>query len=256
MLSLLSFLIFLIIFLGSGIYFYSQGIEFAFYQISPAVAILPAIIMGYLTGKGSNKKRVESIINGIRDKDIVLMCIIFILAGAFSEVTKAIGAVQSTVDFALQYIPNSALLAGLFLISAFVATAMGTSMGVVAVITPIALALFQETDMSRYLAVATVVSGAMFGDNLSMISDTTIAAVSSQGASLKDKFKLNAPIALFSGLITIFLLILLSGNSSSVALSNYSLIKVLPYILIIILSLIGIHVFHVLIIGIPRNFTL
>ena len=250
MLSLLPFFIFLSVFLGSGIYFHHQGVEFAFYQISPAVAILPAIIIGYLLAKGAKLKKVESIVNGIRNKDIILMCIIFILAGAFGEVTKAIGAVQSTVDFALHYVPKSALLAGLFLISAFVSTAMGTSMGVVAAITPIALGLSQEAELPKYLSVATVVGGAMFGDNLSMISDTTIAAVSSQDTNLKDKFKLNAPIALVSGIIMIIILVLSSEGSSSITLKDYSLLKVFPYVLIIALSLIGIHVFHVLIIGI------
>jgi Na+/H+ antiporter NhaC len=249
-LSLLPFGVFLLIFLGSGIYFEAIGTEFAFYQISPTVAIIPAIVLSVLLSKQRIEKEIEIFIAGVSHSNIIIMCLIFMLAGAFSSVTTAIGSVASTVNFAISLVPSQALLPSIFLISAFISTAIGTSMGVVAALVPVAVGIANTSSLALPLAVGAVISGAMFGDNISIISDTTIASVQSMGADLKKKLKLNIPIALISAIIVVIILFLLGTKSDIVIAEEYLFIKISPYILIFILSFFRIHVFKTLIIGI------
>lgn len=182
--NFLPILLFLFLFVGSGIYFTVLGVSNAFYQLSPLVAIAPAIALGWVLYKGNTEEKMYAFLDGVRDRNIITMCIIFLLAGAFSEVTKAIGSADATVNLALSFIPTQFLLIGLFFVAAFISTAIGTSMGTIATIAPIAVELTQA-GISPSLGVATVVGGAMFGDNLSIISDTTIASVMSQKADIK-----------------------------------------------------------------------
>ncbi len=239
----LPILLFISLFVGSGIYFTITGSDNAFYQLSPLSAIIPALTLGWFMHKGVAQDRMNAFLDGVRHRDIITMCIIFLLAGAFSEVTKAIGSVDATVNFALSLIPSKFLLVGLFLTAAFISTAIGTSMGTIATIAPIAVGLSSQGAFPVSLGVATVVGGAMFGDNLSIVSDTTIASVMSQEANLKEKFKLNAKIALMASIITIFILFLNSNDEINVEAQNYSLLLVSPYILLIILAASGINVF-------------
>jgi Na+/H+ antiporter NhaC len=245
--SFLPILLFVILFVGSGVYFTATGVENAFYQFSPLVAIMPAIALGWMQHKGKKEQRMHAFLDGVRHRDIITMCIIFLLAGAFSEVTKSIGSVEATVNLSLSFIPTEFLLIGLFFISAFISTAIGTSMGTIATIAPIAAGLSLQGAFGTAIGVATVVGGAMFGDNLSIISDTTIAAVTSQEADLKAKVKLNSKIALIASIITIIVLFFSSDSSIIIENKDYSLLKVSPYIFLIILAVLGVNVFIALV---------
>jgi Na+/H+ antiporter NhaC len=244
-------LVFVLFFVGSGIYFTIIGTENAFYQLSPLVAIIPALATGWILHKGTTEERMNSFLDGARHRDIITMCIIFLLAGAFSEITKEAGSVDAVVNFALSFIPAQFLLIGLFIISSFIAIAIGTSMGTIATVAPIAAALAQgNTGFSPSLAVASVIGGAMFGDSLSIISDTTIAAVMSQEADMKAKLKLNAKIALIASIITIAILFFSSEEASNIVSHEYSFLLILPYVVLILLACFGVNVFTTLILSI------
>ncbi len=236
-------LLFIALFVGSGIYFTVLGMPSAFYQLSPVTAIIPAIALAWVLHRGATQEKMHDFLDGARHRDIMTMCIIFLLAGAFSEVTKQIGSVDATVNFALSFIPSQFLLIGLFLVAAFIATSIGTSLGTIATITPIGLVLSQQVGMSASLCAATVVGGAMFGDNLSIISDTTIAAVLSQEADMKKKLKINAKIAFIASAITLALLAFKSNIQVTADLQDYNLILVTPYIVLVALAISGMNVF-------------
>jgi Na+/H+ antiporter NhaC len=190
-------------------------------------------------------------LKGIGHEDIICMCIIFLLAGAFGEVTKNIGSVDSMINFALSFIPAKFLLIGIFCISALLATAIGSAIGTIAAVGPIAAELVLHAQgLPVAISMGAVVGGAMFGDNLSIVSDTTIAAISSQGADLQKKLWLNVQFALIAGIITIAFLWNAATVSSIVKSSDYSLILILPYIILLILALNRVHVFTCLVVGI------
>ena len=242
--------LFILCFVGSGIYFSILGTPNAFYQLSPVTAIIPAIALGWLLHKGTTQQRMHDFLDGVRHPDIITMCIIFLLAGAFSEVTKHIGSVDASVNLALSLIPSKFLLIGVFLISAFISSAIGTSMGTIATIAPIAAGLSIQADFLPALGVATVVGGAMFGDNLSIISDTTIAAVMSQEADMKKKLKLNAKVACVASILTIAILMISADGRISIEAKEYSLLLVTPYIVLMLLAITGVNVFVALSISI------
>ena len=246
--------IFLGIFLGSGIYFHATGTAFAFYQISPTIAIVPAILFAITFYKKPFHEKINCFLDGMRHKDIIMMVIIFLLAGAFGSVTKTIGSIDATVQFCLHLLPQWALLGGLFLISSFVSLAIGSSMGVVAVVTPLAVGIAGQAGLPLPLSVGAVIGGAMFGDNLSFISDTTIAAVQTQQADLKKKFLFNAPISFISGAIVFCILLWVCEPSAKPIPQTLPYLTIMPYILIIGLALSGVHVFVVLTIGIMAAF--
>lgn len=248
--ALLPLLLFLALFIGSGLYYQAQDTDFAFYQISAPVAILPAIVLALLLERGALNSRIETFIKGVGDNTIITMCIIYLLAGAFASVAKAVGGVDATVNFGLSVVPESLVLPGLFVITAFVATSMGTSMGTIAAIAPVAVGLSEATDLPLTLTVGTVIGGAMFGDNLSIISDTTIAATRSQGCEMRDKFRVNFMIAVPAALLTLVVLYLQSSGGSIVAPGDYDLIKVLPYVAVLVLAISGLNVMLVLFSGI------
>jgi len=249
-LALLPLLLFLAIFVGSGVYFSLQGIPNAFYQISPNVAILPAITLALILGSGKLSARMDSFLEGVRDPNIIIMCLIYLLAGAFATATQVIGSIDATVNWGLSILPTSFLLPGLFIIAAFMATAMGTSMGVIATVAPLALGLSSQTGLNCSWCMGAVVSGAMFGDNLSLISDTTIASVNTQGAKFKEKFILNATFAIPAMIITILIFYMVSTPAGDFEIAAYDGVKIIPYLVILALALAGLNVLVVLIIGI------
>ena len=248
-LALIPLALFLALFIGSGLYYQSQGTEFAFYQVSAPVAIIPAIVLSIAMGWGALNERLDTFIRGIGDSTIITMVIIYLLAGAFAAVVKAVGGVDATVNLGLSLVPEWMILPGIFVIAAFVATSMGTSMGTIAAIAPVAVGVAESAELPLLLTVGAVVGGAMFGDNLSIISDTTIAATRTQGCEMRDKFKLNLLIALPAAVITI-LLLGYQSSAGEIAPSDYELIKVLPYIAVLVLAVAGLNVMLVLLIGI------
>lgn len=239
----LPLLLFVALYVGSGIYFSIIGVEKAFYQLSPVAAILPAIALGWTIHSGSMDDRMKAFLEGVRHRDIITMCIIFLLAGAFSTVTNSIGSVDAAVNMTLSLVPHEFLLIGLFLASAFIGTAIGTSVGTIATLAPIVAGLCAQGACPAALGAATVVGGAMFGDNLSIISDTTIAAVMSQEAEMKPKFKLNAIVALFASIVTVALLYWSSDNIVIPDIKDYSLLLISPYIFLLVLAVSGVNVF-------------
>ncbi|MBO3660708.1 Na+/H+ antiporter NhaC family protein [Acinetobacter variabilis] len=248
--ALLPLIVFLTIFLGSGIYHSLIGTEFAFYQIKAPVAALPAIILAALVYRGKLNQGIEEFLKGASHPNLILMFMVFMLAGAFASVSSAIGSVDATVQMGLSVIPPSFVLPMLFVISAFIATAMGTSMGTIAACAPIAFGFAQVTGIPVVYAIGAVVGGAMFGDNLSMISDTTIAATSSQKVQLRDKFRVNIWIAVPASIVTILIYILNAGGSSPVEYKGFNWILVLPYIAVFLLAFSRLHVLAVLTIGV------
>lgn len=250
-LALIPLLFFIVIYLGVGIVLHSKGVEMAFYQFPSVVAMTIAVILAFLmyhkTGIDNNFKLFA---RGAGDENIMTMLMIFLLAGAFSSVAGAMGGVSSTANLGLAIIPPRFIVPGIFIIAAFLSTATGTSMGTVGAIVPIAYNMAKTADLNMSFVVAAVLTGAMFGDNLSMISDTTIAATRTQGVDLKDKFRTNAWISIPSAIITLSLMVIFSKGGTATGNLDYNLIKVVPYVLVLGLALLGLNVFAVLIIGI------
>jgi Na+/H+ antiporter NhaC len=248
--ALLPLLLFLALFIGTGAFLTMQGESMAFYQLSAAVAILPAVALALIMGRDKLDTKISIFLKGVGDINIVTMCVIYLLAGGFASVAKAIGGVDATVNLGLAFIPAELVLPGLFAISAFVATSMGTSMGTIAAIAPIAAGVGHQTDISIAMLMGTVVGGAMFGDNLSMISDTTIAATRTQGCAMSDKFKMNFRIVTPAALGTLILLGVWGTSGNVTNVGDWEFIRVVPYLVILGLAVAGVNVFVVLATGI------
>ena len=248
--ALLPLIVFLILFIGTGAYLTFQNVNMAFYQLSAAVAIVPAIIIAIAQFKGKLNQGIALFLQGVGESNIITMSFSYIMAGAFAAVAKSIGGVDATVNFGLSLIPVDFIVPGFFIIAAFIATAMGTSMGTIAAIAPIGLGISSQTEISSALMLGVIVGGAMFGDNLSMISDTTIAATRTQNCEMKDKFIFNSKIALPTAIVTIVLLYFTTSSPSAVEIHDYEFIKVLPYITILVMAVCGVNVFVVLLTGI------
>lgn len=248
--ALLPIIVFLSVFLGSGIYHSIIGTEFAFYQIKAPVAAIPAIILAVLLYRGTLNEGIESFLKGSSHPNLILMFMVFMLAGAFASVSSAIGSVDATVQLGLSIIPPDFVLPMLFIISAFIATSMGTSMGTIAACAPIAFGFTQVTDINVIYAIGAVVGGAMFGDNLSMISDTTIAATTSQNVALRDKFRVNVWMAIPASLISLIIYMMISSDSQIVTFKEFNAWLILPYIAVFILAFSRLHVLAVLTIGV------
>lgn len=248
--ALLPLALFLALFLGTGIFYHYQGVDMAFYQLAAPVAILPAIILAVILSKQSLNARINTFIEGVGHNNIITMCMIYLLAGAFSTVAAATGGVDAVVALGLSVIPASFILPGIFIIAAVVSTAMGTSMGTLAALTPVALGLSQAAGINPALMAGVLVSGAMFGDNLSFISDTTIAATRTQGCAMKDKFKANLRIALPAAGLTILYLAFVDVEQVPLEVPDAQLWLAIPYFAIIALAVMGLNVFVVLTLGI------
>lgn len=243
--ALLPIVVFLGLFIGSGI------ISRDFYLMPTIVAFLIALVVAFLQNPSLPfNKKVSLCAKGIGDENIITMCLIFLAAGGFSGTCAASGGVESTVNLGLSLIPSEFAVVGLFIIGCFISLSMGTSVGTIVALGPIAVGVGEATGFSLALCLGAVVSGAMFGDNLSMISDTTIAAVRTQGCEMSDKFKMNFkivfPAAIVSGIIY---LIITVGSESHIKLGDYNIIQVIPYLVVLIGAIIGINVFLVLILG-------
>lgn len=249
-LSLMPLLLFVLLFLGTGLYLQSQGVAYAFYQLPGPVAILPALILAIWLHRAPLAQSIEVMVKGAGNSNIITMCIIYLLAGAFATVAQATGGVDAMVNAGLSLVPAAWLLPGLFVISALVATAMGTSMGTIGALAPIAAGLAKQGGMDPALVAGVLLSGAMFGDNLSIISDTTIAATRTQGAEMKDKFRENLKIALPAAALTLLMFSLLSNAQSQIEIKDFSWTGVLPYAAILVLAVAGLNVFVVLLLGI------
>lgn len=248
-LSLLPMLLFVALFLGTGLYLQSQGVEYAFYQLPGPVAIIPALVLAIWLYKAPLSQAVDVAIRGAGHSNIITMCFIYLLAGAFGAVAQATGSVNDVVNAGLSVIPAELLLPGLFVISAVVATAMGTSMGTIGALAPIAVALSEQAGLEPALVAGVLLSGAIFGDNLSIISDTTIAATRTQGAEMVDKFKENFKIAIPAALVTLLLFAFLGDSETKAEMAAFSWTGLIPYAAILILALAGMNVFAVLLLG-------
>ncbi|KPN96204.1 Na+/H+ antiporter NhaC family protein [Lysinibacillus sp. ZYM-1] len=244
--ALIPFVVFMILFIGSG----AITGDFYTFPVIVAISISGAVALA-MNRKESFSHKVDIFCKGAGNLNVMLMVIIFLLAGAFSEVAKGMGAVDSTVNFALSVIPPNLLVVGLFIIACFISLSMGTSVGTIVALAPIGVGISDLTEISIALVMAAVVGGSMFGDNLSFISDTTITAVRSQGAQMKDKFKVNFWIVLPAAIVTSIILgFMTSGGTAQVDHLSYNWVKIVPYVVVIILALSGINVFLVLALGI------
>lgn len=244
--ALLPIGVFLVIFIGAGVLFHD------FYTMPAIVGFLIALIVAFLQNKRLRfADKLTIVSKGIGEENIVTMCLIFLAAGAFSGTIQAAGGVESTVNLGLSIMPSSIAVVGLFIIGCFISVSMGTSVGTITAMTPIGVGIAEKTGIAMPICVGAVVCGAMFGDNLSMISDTTIAAVRTQGCEMKDKFKENFLIVLPAAIITAVLFFFMArGNAGDIQGSlEYDIIKVIPYLVVLIGALIGINVFVILIAG-------
>lgn len=222
--GLIPFLVFILLYLGTGIFLNIQGVELAFYQLPGPVAAFAGIVVAFIIFRGTITEKFNTFLEGCGHPDIITMCIIYLLAGAFAIVSKAMGGVDSTVNLGITYIPPH-----------YIAVGLGEKSGV-----PMPLIL------------AAVMGGAMFGDNLSVISDTTIAATKTQGVEMKDKFRINSYIALPAAILTIILLFIFARPDvvPEAVSHEYNLLKVLPYVFVLVMALVGVNVFVVLTSGI------
>ncbi len=246
-LALIPLGVFLLVYLGTSI------VAKDFYAVSVIVPFLAAALTALIMNRKIKfDEKVEIFCKGAGNTNILLMIIIFILAGAFAQVAKDMGAVDSTVNLGLSLLPSSLLIPGIFVIGCFISLSIGTSMGTIVALVPIAVGIADKTGIATALAVGAVVSGAMFGDNLSIISDTTISATRTQGCEMKDKFKMNFKIVLPAAIITAVIFMLLTKNSAVVNLEvlEFNLFKILPYIIVIVTALLGVNVIVVLLLGI------
>ena len=253
--ALLPIGVFLALYLGLGLFFeYGLRMAMGFYNVPIIIAFLAAILVACLQNpKLSFDRKLELMGRGVGDKNIITMLLIFLTAGAFVGVVGRSSA-QSVAYFMLDMIPARFAVPVLFVVACFVSTAMGTSVGTITLLTPIAVEVAQVSAFSVPLCVATVVGGAMFGDNLSFISDTTIAACNGQGCAMKDKFKGNFWIALPAAAGTLLLVLILTATDVPVQITQeYSLLQILPYVLVLIGGITGINVFVVLLAGIASG---
>lgn len=244
--ALLPIGVFLVIFLGSGI------VTGDFYAMPAIVAFLIALFIAFLQNRElSFNDKIRIAAQGVGDDNIITMCLIYLCAGAFSGAVTAAGGVESTVNLGLSVLPAGIAVVGLFVIGCFISVSMGTSMGTIAALAPIAVGISEKTGFALAICIGAVVCGAMFGDNLSMISDTTIAAVKTQGCEMRDKFRENFLIVLPAALITmvLFFVLTMHGECELNEELTYHVLRVIPYLVVLAGALIGINVFLVLIGG-------
>ena len=251
--ALLPIGVFLVLYLGLGFLFeYGLRIPMGFYSIPIVVIFLVALLVACLQNRAlSLDEKLVLMGKGVGDKNIMIMILIFMTAGIFVGVVGRSSA-DSVAYFLLSVIPAQFAVAVLFVVACFVSLAMGTSVGTITLITPIALSVAQASGFAVPLCVASVIGGAMFGDNLSFISDTTIAACNGQGCQMKDKFRANFAIALPAAIVSLVIILALSFGqyTGQAVVESYSLIQIIPYLLVLVGGIIGVNVFVVLLLGI------
>ncbi|MBQ3972596.1 MAG: Na+/H+ antiporter NhaC family protein [Lachnospiraceae bacterium] len=254
--ALLPIIIFLLLYLGNGIYFeYIHPIEgqMGFYIMSVVLAFSIALAVALVQNTSRTfEDKIHICARGIGDDNITIMLFIFLMAGAFGGIAREAGGAASTAGLLLSILPGGFAIPGLFLIACLISMSMGTSVGTITVLVPIAAAVAEDGGFNLAMCAGTVVGGAMFGDNLSFISDTTIAATNTQGVQMKDKFRTNLKIALPAALITMIILVVyaMRGRAVSVGTYDYNVIQALPYFAVLVLAVIGINVFLVIGVGI------
>ena len=243
--ALLPIGVFLVLYIGSGV---ALG---SFYAMPTIFVFLIALMVAFLQNPKLNfNEKMHVAARGLADDNIVTMCLIFLVAGMFSGTVKAAGGADSTVYLLLSLVPARLAVCGMFLIACFISVSMGTSVGTIAALAPIAAGISQSTGFSLPMCVAAVICGAMFGDNLSMISDTTIAAVRTQGCEMKDKFRMNFFIVLPAAIVTFLLFLLITPRmDAAIAMESFRVIRVVPYIVVLVGALLGFNVFGVLVAG-------
>ena len=241
-------LVFLVVYLVSSL------LEKDFYKIPITAAFLVASAYALMISKGTTDEKIAVFSKGAGDRNVLLMIWIFVLAGAFASSAQEIGAVDATVDLTLRILPDRLLYAGIFLASCFISMAIGTSVGTIVALVPVAAGIAEQTGVETAFMTAIVAGGAFFGDNLSFISDTTIAATRTQECQMKDKFKANVAIAAPAAIaVTVLYIILGSGTEMARQASGIEWIKLIPYIMVIWLALTGMNVMSVLALGIAAN---
>lgn len=250
-LALLPFIVFVVVFLGSGIILSMQGVFKPFSQFPPLAAAYIAIIVAFLLHKGTGKEKLNLLLEGIARPNIALVVLIFALAGAFSSVAKGMGGVDSVVNLCLTVIPQKYIIMGVFVIGCIVSFASGSSLGTATMIAPIALGIVEATGVPLALTMGAVFSGGMFGNQISPISDCTIASTTGMNVSLKDKNKYNVVLAIPAILISAALFMTKTADAAAaMEIGSYSLLKILPYIAVLSLSVTGVSVVTCLSVGI------
>lgn len=249
--ALIPFLVFIGVYLGSGMILDLKGVKMAFYQFPAPLAAVIGIVTAFIILRGSFNEKIATFIKGCGDSNIIMMCIIYLMAGGFSSVSKAMGGIDATVNLGLTFIPAKYIAVGVFIITAFISLATGSSVGSIVAVGPIAIPAAQMSGSNLALVMGCVLCGAMFGDNLSIISDTTIAATRTQGVAMKNKFQINFWITLIPALLTIILLLFFGKPESVIPLQtyNFQIIKILPYLFVLITAIAGLNVFAVLLGG-------
>lgn len=252
--AFLPLLIFLVLYIGSGMLFTFLGAEGAFKKFPRHVALLIGIVVALLMNREMKlDKKIEIFSENAGNAGVILIGLIYLLAGGFQGAAKAMGGVESVVNMGLTFIPSSVLVPGIFLISCFISTAIGTSMGTIAAMAPIALGVAEAAGLNVPLTASAVIGGAYFGDNLSMISDTTISAAQGVGSEMKDKFKMNFFIALPAAIVACILYGVLGGVAPIEGEHTFYITRVIPYIVVLISALLGFNVSGVLFLGIAMT---
>ncbi|CDF79320.1 methionine transporter MetT [Formosa agariphila KMM 3901] len=246
--ALIPLFVFVFTFLGVGIY------KDDFYALPSPIAVIIGIIAAFLLFRQSIDSKIKTLLKGCGDYKILTMCLIYLLAGAFAAIAKATGSVDAIVNLGLDYIAIQYIYVGIFIIAGFLSVSTGTSVGSIVALAPIVVSVAEKSNADLAILCGALLGGSMFGDNLSMISDTTIAATQSLGCKMSDKFKQNIKIALPAALLTIAVLIfqgldLKSDDNTTLLVQSYTIIKIVPYILVIILSIVGVNVFVTLLLG-------
>jgi len=250
--ALIPFLVFAAFYVGLSLWAGVLGFDMPWYKVSMPVAFLVASAVSLCLGKGKLDARVETYAHGMGEANIMIMCLIFILAGAFATIAKGSGAVDAAVTIAQALVPARLMVAGVFLVSCLISLAIGTSCGTIAAVTPIALGFAGPLGLDPALLMGAVIGGSMFGDNLSMISDTTIAATRTQGVRMKDKFLANGLIASPAALVALFLYAIsgsAAGTVDTPAVAWQHIVLILPYVFVLALALAGFNVMMLLFTG-------
>jgi len=246
--ALIPLFVFVFTFLGVGIY------QDDFYALPAPIAVIAGIIVAFIMFKQSINTKIDILLKGCGDDKILTMCLIYLLAGAFAAITNATGSVDAIVNLGLDYIAIQYIYMGIFVIAGFLSVSTGTSVGAIVALAPIVVGFADKSSADLAILCGALLGGSMFGDNLSVISDTTIAATQSLGTKMSDKFKQNSKIAIPAALLTIIILIFqgvdLTANVTEAVTYEYDVIKIAPYILVIILSVIGLNVFVTLLVGV------
>lgn len=246
--ALIPLFVFVFTFLGVGIY------QNDFYALPAPIAVIAGIIVAFLMFKQSINSKIKTLLKGCGDDKILTMCLIYLLAGAFATITKATGSVDTIVNLGLDYINIQYIYFGIFIIAGFLSVSTGTSVGAIVALAPIVIGIADKSSVDLAILCGALLGGSMFGDNLSVISDTTIAATQSLGCKMSDKFKQNIKIAVPAALITIAILIIqglgLKDVETETVAYSYSVIKIAPYLLVITLSILGVNVFVTLLLGV------